>query len=34
MSRKEVYNTDKAIACYNSNRWIHLKCNELNDLDY
>ena len=31
---KEVHNTNKEIACDNCSRWIHLKCNEVNDLDF
>ena len=31
---KEVYNIEKAIACDNRKRWIHLKCKEVKDLDY
>ena len=31
---KIVKNHDKAICCDLCIRWIHIRCNNLNDLDY
>ena len=31
---KIVKTRDKAICCDLCNKWIHIKCNNLNDLDY
>ena len=32
--KKSVLNQHKAICCDNCNQWVHIKCNNLNDLDY
>ena len=32
--KKCVLNQHKAICCDNCNQWVHIKCNNLNDLDY
>ena len=29
-----VLNQHKAICCDHCNQWVHIKCNDLNDLDY
>ena len=31
---KSVLNQHKAICCDHCNQWVHIKCNDLNDLDY
>ena len=32
--KKSVLNQHKAICCDHCNQWVHIKCNDLNDLDY
>ena len=32
--KKSVLNQHKAICCDHCNQWVHIKCNNLNDLDY
>ena len=32
--KKIVLNQHKAICCDHCNQWVHIKCNDLNDLDY
>ena len=32
--KKSVLNQRKAICCDHRNQWAHIKCNNLNDLDY
>ena len=32
--KKSVLNQHKAICCNRCNQWVHIKCNNLNDLDY
>ena len=31
---KGVLNQHKAICCDHCTQWVHIKCNDLNDLDY
>ena len=32
--KKVFLNQHKAICCDHCNQWVHIKCNDLNDLDY
>ena len=32
--KKSVLNQHKAICCDHCNQWVHIKCNDLNDLNY
>ena len=32
--KKSVLNQHKAICCDHCNQWVHIKCNDQNDLDY
>ena len=32
--KKSVLNQHKAICCDHCNQWVHIKCNNLNDIDY
>ena len=32
--KKSVLNQHKAICCDHCNQWVHIKCNNWNDLDY
>ena len=32
--KKSVLNQHKAICCDHCNQWVHIKCNDLNDIDY
>ena len=32
--KKSVINQCKGICCDHCNQWVHIKCNNLNDLDY
>ena len=32
--KKSVLNQHKTIFCEHYNQWVHIKCNDLNDLDY
>ena len=32
--KKSVLNQHKAICCDHCNQWVHIKCNNLNDLNY
>ena len=32
--KKSVLNQHKAICCDHCNQWVHIKCSDLNDLDY
>ena len=32
--KKSVFNQHKAISCNHCNQWVHIKCNNLSDLNY